>query len=588
MQHLIQTWLSLQCSMISGATKAVVITGPSDKGLFTKDALWPLNSTDPSALIAAAEAVTQEKRCVVRKRDLTVNETGDPLDILACPLFSEGQMTGAVAIEMFSRPQAQQKSAMLQLQGGATWLEAMIHQQASTAKEQLVAVMELVAASLEHNDFKSAATDVVTDLATRYSCDRVSIGFLHGRNLQVDAVSHSAQFDDRSNLIRDIALCMHEAIDQENTIVYPAFTDDHILVHRAHTTLIKEYGAGMVCTIPLVCKGEMSGALMLERSPDEPFDEQTIQECEQIASLIGPVLEIRRRDDRVLRRKAADTLQSVTSRIFGPKKLALKCVTALCAVLLGVLCLTTQVYRVSSTASLEASILQAVVAPQNGFIADASVRAGDIVRSGELLCSLKDKDLRLEYQKWFSQREQLRKEHRVSLASHERAKINIVKAQIDQAEAQLDLVKEQLLRTKLTAPFDGIVVSGDLSQALGSPIERGQILFEIAPLKDYRVIVEVDERDIREIKTGQQGHIMLSSMPNKPFPLVVEKITPISTTEAGRNYFRVEAKMEIKSDLFRPGMEGVAKIQIDRRKNIWIWTHNLVDWFRLFVWRWTA
>lgn len=586
MQHIIQKWLSLQCSMISGATKAVVVTGDSDTGLYAKAALWPLNSADSPPLISATEAVTSEKRCVVRKRDITVDETGDPLDILACPLFSEGRLIGAVAVEMFSRPQAQQKTAMLQLQGGATWLEAMIQQQASTAKEQLVAVMELVAASLEHNNFKSAATDVVTDLATRYSCDRVSIGFLNGRNLQVDAVSHSAQFDHRSNLIRDIILCMHEAIDQENTIVYPAITNDHILVTRAHTSLAKEYGAGTVCTIPLTSKGKISGALMLERSLDEPFDQQTVQECRQIASLIGPVLEIRSRDDRVFARKAADSFQSWTSRIFGPKNLAIKCVAIFFALMLVILSLTTSVYRVSSTASMEARVQQAVVAPQNGFIADASVRAGDIVQKGELLCTLKDKDLRLEYQKWFSQREQLRKEHRVSLASHERAKVNIIKAQIAQAEAQLNLVEEQLLRTKLIAPFDGIVVSGDLSQSLGSPVERGQVLFEIAPLEDYRVIVEVDERDIREIDIGQQGHIVLSGMPDKPFPLVVEKITPISTTEAGRNYFRVEAGMEIKSDLFRPGMEGVAKIQIDRRKNIWIWTHGLVDWVRLFFWRW--
>jgi hypothetical protein len=58
----------------------------------------------------------------------------------------------------------------------------------------------------------------------------------------------------------------------------------------------------------------------------------------------------------------------------------------------------------------------------------------------------------------------------------------------------------------------------------------------------------------------------------------------VSIPEEGRNYFQVEAKMEHTSDLLRPGMEGVAKIDIDRRKMIWIWTHKLVDWVRLSLW----
>jgi hypothetical protein len=33
-------------------------------------------------------------------------------------------------------------------------------------------------------------------------------------------------------------------------------------------------------------------------------------------------------------------------------------------------------------------------------------------------------------------------------------------------------------------------------------------------------------------------------------------------------------------------MEGVGKILVGDRKLIWIWTHSLVDWLRLFAWKW--
>jgi hypothetical protein len=33
-------------------------------------------------------------------------------------------------------------------------------------------------------------------------------------------------------------------------------------------------------------------------------------------------------------------------------------------------------------------------------------------------------------------------------------------------------------------------------------------------------------------------------------------------------------------------MEGVSKVYVDKRKLIWIWTHEISDWARLKVWNW--
>jgi hypothetical protein len=43
--------------------------------------------------------------------------------------------------------------------------------------------------------------------------------------------------------------------------------------------------------------------------------------------------------------------------------------------------------------------------------------------------------------------------------------------------------------------------------------------------------------------------------------------------------------MESNSDLMRPGMEGIAKIEVGQEKLLKIWTRRLVDWLRLFVWK---
>jgi multidrug efflux pump subunit AcrA (membrane-fusion protein) len=172
------------------------------------------------------------------------------------------------------------------------------------------------------------------------------------------------------------------------------------------------------------------------------------------------------------------------------------------------------------------------------------------------------------------------------MAEHERAQTEIFGAQIAQSEAQLALVEEQLSRARMVAPFDGYIVVGDLSQSLGSPVERGDILFEVAPLDGFRVVLEVDERDIADVVVGQSGQLAVASMPGERFDFTVSKITPVNEAKEGRNFFRVEALLEGDAGRLRPGMEGVGKIVVDERKMIWIWTHSLVDWFRLTLWSW--
>ena len=62
------------------------------------------------------------------------------------------------------------------------------------------------------------------------------------------------------------------------------------------------------------------------------------------------------------------------------------------------------------------------------------------------------------------------------MGTGDRAAMRIVGAQLAQAEAQLALVVDRLARTRLVAPYDGVVVSGDLSQRLGSPVQQGEAM----------------------------------------------------------------------------------------------------------------
>ena len=173
-----------------------------------------------------------------------------------------------------------------------------------------------------------------------------------------------------------------------------------------------------------------------------------------------------------------------------------------------------------------------------GFIATAPVRAGDIVDEGALLATLDGRELALEAARWKSEYEQQALKYSDAMAKRDRSAALIIAASMEQTQAQLSLVEDKLIRSKITAPFRGGVVAGDLSQAIGSPIEKGKTLFEIAPLETYRVILQVDERDVAFLTHGQKGTLLLTGLSADQLRFTVKKVTPVATASEGRNHFR--------------------------------------------------
>jgi multidrug efflux pump subunit AcrA (membrane-fusion protein) len=205
-----------------------------------------------------------------------------------------------------------------------------------------------------------------------------------------------------------------------------------------------------------------------------------------------------------------------------------------------------------------------------------------------VLAVLDDRDLLLEQEKWASERDKHSKEYQQALAIRDRANVSMMAARIAQAEAQLQLVEEQLQRTKLRAPFAGVLVSGDLSRALGAPVERGQLLFEIVPSDDYHVTLEVDEHDVSLLEKGQQASLRLTGLPEQSIDLQVSRILPVATAKDGGNHFRVEAELGEMPEGLRPGMQGVAKVVVGRASLLSVWTDSLIDRLRLWFWSFGA
>lgn len=254
--------------------------------------------------------------------------------------------------------------------------------------------------------------------------------------------------------------------------------------------------------------------------------------------------------------------------------------------LLVLMTLVTGTYRVTAPANLEGRTQRVIVAPFDGFIAAAHARAGETVRANDVIAELDAEELLLQQQRYAAEKNEYTRQYRQALATRDHTQALIFKSQVSQADAQLDLVEKKIQRSALRSTLDGIIISGDLSRSLGAPVETGEVLFEVAPLDEYRLIIRVDEKQVVDVVEGLTGRLTLKSMPSRELAFVVHRVSPVFEESESGIAYRVEARLVDNLPALRPGMQGIAKIDIDQRSYLWIYLHELFDVIRFWAWRW--
>lgn len=580
-EEFLEAWLALLCRNLTGATAAVVLLGDPDTGPFAPVAHWPEARAVQQATIAATEQALGRRQPVLTKQDSE--------NLIALPFLLDGRLYGAVTVAV-AADGIPPGDAIRHLRWGAGWIEVLLRRDQGRSFEALqgrtATALGMLATVLEQKRFQGAANALVTEIAQELGCDMVSLGFRSRGSVKVTAVSHAAGFGKRMSLLRDIRAAMDEALDQEAVVLVPASAGWDYRVGRAHEELIRSHGADYALTVPIQHDGTLIGALTLEKSGAEGFDEDTVELVDAIATVVGPVLEEKRRNDRMVIFKLFEALANQLKRLLGPSHFGRKLATVIFLGLAWYLGTAKTTFTVVAPAELQGAIQRTVVAPFNGYLADEKVQAGAVVQKGDVLARLDDQDLKLERLRLTTTRGQRQAEYAQALAKSDRAQAGIIDSQISQIDSQIALLDEQLARTTIRAPFAGVVVSGDLSQSIGATVERGQELFKIAPLDAWRVVLQVDERDLAQIHPGQIGQLRVAPLPDMPLRYTIERITPISDQREGRNFFRVDAALDTTDPRLRPNMEGIARTEVDTRLLIAVWTRPLRTWAELALWRW--
>jgi len=587
-----RAWLDLICRRVPDAAAAAVLAEAVESNSFVPVAVWPLASPDLGRLAPVVERVLRERVVVVQPGPLG----RDALHV-AYPLMLGNRVAGLVAIEATCGDE-DIEGILREIHWGSAWLANLLGAQelgeALQGRNRLAGVLEATAVALRHGKFQQAQFEMVNDLRQRFDCSRVALGLVRDAAVTLRAISDAASFAKNAPLAKAYKAAMEECYDagkplsasaEERSGEVVAEEDGLPPTRSAHRHLLAIAGARQVLSFPLMRGADCVALLTFERFSEAEFTAADLAWCDAFGALLAPIITQRLAAERHAISRARADWKALLARFFGPRHVLWKAIGS-AGLLLTALLLAPIDYRVTAKAVVEGEVQRVVAAPFEGFIGAAHARAGDTVTKGQALATLDDRDLLIEQERWTSERDQYDKKLREATANHDLTAMQVIGAQLHQAEAQLALITEKVERARLVSPFDGMVVSGDLSQQVGAPVEAGKKLFEVAPLQSYRVILQVDEREIRHVQLDQPGRLVITGIAGEPMPFRVSKVTPVATAQEGRNYFRAEASLAEASPRLRPGMEGVGKIEVGSRSLWWIATHSFTDWLVLQLWTW--
>ncbi len=264
-------------------------------------------------------------------------------------------------------------------------------------------------------------------------------------------------------------------------------------------------------------------------------------------------------------------------------------------------------HSLASTANLRAKQEVDIATQAAGIVTAVRVEEGNFVEYGQVLCSLDDRELRIELElaqqrlaqtKIQVESADIRKEQTQSQIKNKRAELDrnekaladgllaesevalerhqiedlehelrVVDStvrenlhRIDQLESEIRKVELQLSQTAITAPFAGRITERVVE--LGQSVRAAEKLFTLSTFSPLYADVYLAEHDSRRTRPGQPVSIVLGPG-NETAEGEVERISPVVDAQTGT--VKVTARFRSPGPAFRPGSFVRVEIKTDTR-----------------------
>jgi len=488
--------------------------------------------------------------------------------LISCPTGNHGNYSGCLSFVVLTAEQPIE-SFLVIIQLLTALLSFLIREKGSsgTSIENKYHHLSTIAAhSLEATNQQEALLQLNTELRTWAGCDHVVIGTptASGR-LLLSSISHISNIDQRTEQARAYQKALNECTIRKEILCYPGADDNAIQSSPVLKDLLNATESNQVIAFPLrATHGNIVGAILFFWTT--PADRRDISASLNSGKdiLAACLFAIQDKSSYRLGARLRDTGSTKRSRFLKP------ILTIGSLLLLFAVNFIPVPFRLNTDCLVQPVSIRFIVSRFDGILQNVLVQPGDHVEQGDVLARLDGRDIEIDQAARAAELKKARKTRDHYLADGNTAAAQIAELDGQRIDQQLNLLQEKEKHLTLASPIDGIILTGDMKRIEGSPVGRGQTLFEVSPLNTMIVELAVRETHISYLEPGMMVTVRFDAFPETTWDGAIEKINPKSKIRENRNVFIAELEFENPDEKLRPGMQGKAKVDAGLKPLGWI------------------
>ena len=461
---------------------------------------------------------------------------------------------------------------------------------AEAAQEEarrLAAIIELQSRTDASADLPEAAGIAVQTLQQLMTCSRVILAWRRDESsaCRILADTHASEQHEAKGLTRLAEAAAEEAAVRAELTCWPPAGDRDRHALLAIEQFARAASVETVLAASLVDDQGVNRGAVLALNPVEPLQQETEppepdSKAATQLSLFDTVRGPLATKLAAMQRFESGKLESVVRHLQLILRRARRRVVLGAIVATAVVMLLPLRYRFSCDCELQPVERRFVAAPFDGPLQEATVRPGDLVTTGDLLAKINPRELEYELAGLRADLSRSRQEAKGLIAKHDVAGSKIATFESQRLQLQTELLEFRRENLEIRSPLDGVVISGDLRESEGTPLSRGETLFEIAPLGRVLVEVAIDESEFHQARQGMPVQFYVHAIPNRTFHGELERIHPRAELKDHHNVFIGEVVISDPENILRPGMKGRARISSDRHPLGWNLFHQAFESLR--------
>jgi RND family efflux transporter MFP subunit len=223
---------------------------------------------------------------------------------------------------------------------------------------------------------------------------------------------------------------------------------------------------------------------------------------------------------------------------------------------------------IEATGRMESDSELSLKSEINGSIIKVLAEEGDYVTKGQTIVKI-DKEV------FNAKKQYAEANYKQCLADYNRYKnlaekdavtgqnLEQAKLKLDKAESDLIKLKRDLRNTDVVAPISGTV--DKMHVEVGTLVGNSAMIADIVDNRVLNVEFKLDEKEILNVKRGQQATVMVSAYPNKKFS---GKIKSVGVKADKTHKYRVILAIDNRENMLRAGMFAEVNINVGAKSII--------------------